>query len=73
MDENWATDSIDIYIKFIQILKIAGNQFEFFWGGQGNDRLLSWVNQSEVSKIQKSLPWRRKRLFDEFLKIISNF
>ena len=33
MDENWAaTDSIDIYVKFIQILKIAGNQFEFFWG-----------------------------------------
>ena len=41
MDENWATDSIDIYIKFIQILKIAGNQFEFFWEGQGNDWLLS--------------------------------
>ena len=33
MDENWAaTDSIDIYVKFIQILKIAGNQVEFFWG-----------------------------------------
>ena len=33
MDEKWAaTDSIDIYVKFIQILKIAGNQFEFFWG-----------------------------------------
>ena len=33
MDENWAaTDSIDIYVKFIQILKIAGNQFKFFWG-----------------------------------------
>ena len=33
MDENWAaTDSVDIYVKFIQILKIAGNQFEFFWG-----------------------------------------
>ena len=39
MDENWAaTDSIDIYVKFIQILKIAGNhQFEFFLGGHGND------------------------------------
>ena len=54
MDENWATDSIDIYIKFIQILKIAGNQFEFFWEGQGNDWLLTAQLSQPIRSLQNS-------------------
>ena len=52
MDEKWAaTDSIDIYIKFIQILKIAGNhQFEFFWG----DVVMDDIGCSAESTNQKS-------------------
>ena len=57
MDENWAaTDSFDIYVKFIQILKIAGNhQFEFFWG----DMVMNDIGCSAESTNQKSPKFKK--------------
>ena len=55
MDENWAaTDSIDIYIIFIQILKIAGNQFEFF----GRDNVMIGCSAESTSN-QKSPKFKK--------------
>ena len=75
MDENWAaTDSIDIYVKFIQILKIAGNhQFEFFLGDMVmNDIGCSAESTNQKSpKFKKSLPCQDD--LTDFSKISSNF
>ena len=73
MDENWATDSIDIYIKFIQILKIAGNQFEFFWGDKVMIGCSAESTNQKSPKFKKVCHEEEKDDLASYSKIISNF